>query len=265
MQERATAGGDVELPGVDTHDMTPRERHEFSRYVTEFPSPCASLAVPVAQCVLEKRACPSCVTAAAAIAKAVREGLAREQVESLYKERFDETLAKHIPVDGSPSRGPEAALVTIVEFADFECPFCQRIAPLLDEVWEKRKTELRVVYKFMPLPMHPHGELAARAAIAAQAQGKFWEMSHQLFANGQHLESNDIDGYAKAIGLDPARFRDDMQSPATQARIDADRKLADELSVKATPTLFVDGRQYDMKGDLNEWVDGEIAAARPKP
>ena len=70
----------------------------------------------------------------------------------------------------SPSRGPAAAPVTIVEFADFECPFCQRIAPELDELWAKRQTAVRFVYKFVPLPMHPHGESAARAAICSRVQ-----------------------------------------------------------------------------------------------
>ncbi len=87
---------------------------------------------------------------------------------------------------------------------------------------------MRFVYKFMPLTMHPHGESAARAAIAAQAQGKFWEMHDKLFANGEHLEDADILKYAAAIGLDVDRFRADMQSPATKARLDADRKLGDD-------------------------------------
>ena len=187
-----TSQQDVDLPGVDTHDFTPREKHEFSTYVTQFPAPCPAVAVPIAQCVIEKRACPACLPAAQTIAKAVREGMAREQVEGLYKQRFDAASAKTIAVEGSPSRGPDGAPVTVVEFADFECPFCQHIAPELDALWQKRQTAVRFVYKFMPLPMHPHGESAARAAIAAQAQGKFWEMHDKLFANGEHLDDADI-------------------------------------------------------------------------
>jgi len=257
-------GGSVELPGVDTRDFTPRERHEFSRYVKELAAPCPGVAVPVAQCVLEKRDCATCLPAAIAIAKAVREGMAQDQVETLYKQRFDAASMKAIPIDGSPARGPEGATVTLVEFADFECPFCQHIAPELDELWEKKKTKLRFVFKFMPLSMHPRGGPAARAAIAAQAQGKFWEMHHQLFANASRLEDNDLDGYASAIGLDLTRFHADMDSPATKARLDADRKVADELGVKGTPTIFINGRQFDGKADIEDWVDGEIAAKAGK-
>jgi protein-disulfide isomerase len=252
---------DVELPGVDTSGFTPREKHEFSRYVSELSSPCQAVAVPLAQCVLESRDCSACLPAAIVIAKAVRDGLAREQVEGLYRRRFDAAGAKTISLEGSPSRGPAGAPVMLVEFADFECPFCQHIAPDLDALWEKRKTKVLFVYKFMPLAMHTHGEPAARAAIAAQVQGKFWEMHHQLFANGAHLEESDLQAYAKAIGLDLERFRSDMQSGATKARIDADRKLADALGVTGTPTIFINGRQYDGKLDIDEWVDGEIATA----
>jgi thiol-disulfide isomerase/thioredoxin len=254
---------DVDLPGVDTHDFTPREKHEFSQYVSEFLSPCSTVAVPIAACVIEKRACAACLPAALAIAKAVRDGMTREQVRSLYKERFDATSARSIPLDGSPSRGPDGARVVIVEFADFECPFCQKIAPELDHMWEARKDKVRFVYKFLPLAMHPHGEIAARAAIAAQMQGKFWEMHRKLFASGQRLEESDLDAHARALGLDMARFRADMEGASANARIEADRKLAEALGVKGTPSLFIDGREYDSKVDIDDWVDGEIVAAAP--
>jgi len=253
---------DLELPGVDTSQFTPRERHEFSQFVRELPAPCKDVAVPVAQCVLERRACAACLPAAQAIAKAVREGMSGGQVEDLYKQRFDASTSKAIPLAGSPWRGPEDARVVVVEFADFECPFCQKIAPELEAIWEKRRDKVRFVYKYMPLPMHPHGEISARAAIAAQMQGKFWEMEKLLFANGQHLEQPDLEKYAASVGLDLERFRTDMQSPETKARIDADRKLGDDLHVKGTPTIFIDGREYDSKVDMGDWLDQEIAARR---
>jgi predicted DsbA family dithiol-disulfide isomerase len=253
--------GEMEIRGVDTQEFTPRERHELSGYVTEFTSPCPSVAVPIAQCLSENRPCPACLPAAQAIAKAVRDGMTHEQVEHLYKERFDVASVRTIPLEGSPSRGPEAAPVVVVEFADFECPYCQKIAPELDSLWSARKDAVRFVYKFLPLTMHPHGEIAARAAVAAQLQGKFWEMHHQLFANGQRLEERDIEGYAEAIGLDIERFRADMGGDLAKTRIAQDRNLADALGVKGTPALFIDGREYDSKVDIATWLDGEIAAS----
>jgi protein-disulfide isomerase len=254
-------GQDVELPGVDTREFTARERHEFSQYVTQLPSPCKEVAVPVAQCVREQRACPACSLAAQWVARSVRDGLSHEQVAEAYRLRFDPAGAQIIPVDGSPARGPEDAPVTLVEFADFECPFCQKVAPELDKIWEARKDKVRFVYKFMPIAMHPHGESSARAAAAALLQGKFWELHHALFANGQHLEPVDVDGYARTAGLDLDRFHADLTSPAVNGRLAADKKLADELGVKGTPTVFIDGREYDpSKGDLADWLDQEIAA-----
>jgi protein-disulfide isomerase len=258
------ANGDVAVVGVDTSEFTPREKREFAHYATELGAPCPNVALSVARCVNEKAACPTCFDAAQMIAKAVREGMAAEQIEGLYKDRFDPASAKVIPVDGSPSRGPESAPVTLVEFADFECPFCQKVAPELDALWEKRKDSLRFVYKFMPLSMHPHGEISARAAIAASDQGKFWEMHHKLFEAAGRLDQTDLEEYAKAIGLDLPRFRIDMQSAATTARIQQDHALADTLGVKGTPTLYVDGREYDPKVDLEAWLDEEIAARTAK-
>ena len=263
-EANSKASTDVDVPGVDTHDFTPRERREFSEYVTELPSPCSSVAVPIGQCVIERRPCATCALASRAIAKAVRDGMTREQIRGMYKARFDPASARTIPLEGSPSRGAEDAPVVVVEFADFECPFCQKLAPELDRLWEERKDKVRFVYKFLPLAMHAHGEVAARAAIAAQMQGKFWEMHRILFASGQHLEENDLTGYARGIGLDLERFRADMAGAHATERIEADRKLAETLGVKGTPTLFIDGREYDSKADIGEWVDEEIAALAKK-
>jgi protein-disulfide isomerase len=258
----ATASStDVELPGVDLRDFTPREKHEFSQYVRELASPCPAVAVPLGQCLLERRDCAGCLPAARAIAKAVHEGMAREQVEGVYRERFDPATVKTIAIAESPTRGPSTPLVTVVEFADFECPFCQQMAPLLDALWEKRKSTVQFIFKFMPLAMHPHGELSARAAIAAYDQGKFWEMNRRLFSAGTRLDERDLDAYASDLNLDMDRFHSDMRSDATNTRLATDRKLADELGVKGTPTLFINGREYDTKLDLEDWIDGEIAAA----
>jgi len=256
---------DLDVPGVDTREFTPREKHEFSRYVESLPSPCPAIAVPIAQCISERRECSACLPAATAIAKAVREGMAREQVEGLYRARFDAASVKIIPIDASPMRGPSRPHVTVVEFADFECPFCQQMAPLLDALSEKRKTTVSFVFKFMPLAMHPHGEIAARAAIAADRQGKFWEMNRRLFAAGTRLDEKDLDSYASELNLDMDRFHSDMRSEATGQRLAKDRKLADELGVKGTPTLFINGREYETKLDLEEWIDSEIAATAKSP
>jgi protein-disulfide isomerase len=153
--------------------------------------------------------------------------------------------------------------VTLVEFADFECPFCGVMAPRLEKLAAERAKDLRVVFKYMPLPAHPHGEIAARAAFAASQQGKFWEMNKKLFENQKHLETADLEGYAKDLKLDLNKFRTDMNSPAATERLERDRKLADAVGVKGTPTIFINGRNVDLSQDLNEWINFELNSTSP--
>lgn len=255
---KEAATRDVTLVGVDTGALTPREKSEWSGYVSEFLAPCADTPVPIAQCVRENRACSKCLPAAKYILKGVRDGQSREQIETSFKNRFDAKRVRDVPIDGSPSKGPESAPVVVVEFADFECPFCASIAPVFEKAWEERKEKVRFVFKFMPLPGHPHGEISARAGIAAGLQGKFWEMNKKMFGNRDHLEESDLQSYAKDLGLDLAKFRADMNSQAATDRLAQDRKLADSLGVKGTPTVYVNGREFDVRQDLGDWINLEL-------
>jgi protein-disulfide isomerase len=256
-------GPEMSLQGVDTSQLTPRERREWSRSVTRLLAPCPEVPVSIAQCVQEKRACRKCVAAAKFVAKAVRDGLPEAEVERRYRLRFDPSNVKPVAFDESPSKGPESAPVTIVEFADFECPFCGKMFEKLREVYRQNPGQVRIVYKFYPLPMHPHAEIAARAGFAAMKQGKFWEMHDKMFQNQKHLEQSDLEAYAREIGLDPAKFRQDFDSPQADERIARDRKLGDTLGVAATPTLYVNGHEFDLKQDIQDWVAQELSASAP--
>jgi protein-disulfide isomerase len=253
-----TTSADVTLEGVDTSMLTPREKKEWSTYVSEMLAPCSDTPVPIAQCVKEKRACNKCVPAAKYILRSVRDGEAREQVEQSFKNRFDPARIKSVSVDDSPSRGPENAPITMIEFADFECPHCGLMAPRLDKAVDEHPNDVRFVYKFMPLKGHQHAEPAARAAIAAMKQGKFWQMHHALYANQQHLEQADLDSYAKDLGLNIDRLHADMQSKETTDKLDRDRKQADALEVKGTPTIYINGREYDPQQELSDWFALEL-------
>lgn len=258
---------DVNLSGVDTSTLTVREKREWSGYVSELLAPCSDTPVSIAQCVQEKRACNKCLPAAKLIMRGVRDGYAKEQIESSYHNRFDADHVKNVPIDDSPTRGSTAAPVVIVEFADFTCPHCQALAPSLDKFVDDHKNDLLFSYKFFPLngPGHERSEAAARAAWAAKLQGKFWEMHHKLFTNPEHLEQGDLEGYAKDLGLDLAKFRADMQSQPTTDKIAADKKLGESLNVMGTPTLFIDGREYDKSQSLEDWVDLELQLKGAQP
>jgi protein-disulfide isomerase len=251
---------EVTLPGIDTSAMTPRERREFSSLVSDLLAPCANVPVSIAQCVLEKRACAGCMMAAKSIAHAVREGATDEQIQVAFKSRFDPAGMKVLPLAGSPSKGPDGAKVTIVEFADFECPHCRAAMPMVDAVLAAHPDKVRLVYKFVALPLHVRAEPAARAAWAAGQQGKFWEMEHLLFERQDHLEQGDLERYAHILKLDLAKWKVDMESPAAKDRLAQDRKLFEELKLEGTPSLFVDGRELDLGADeiLEERVATEL-------
>ncbi len=192
------------------------------------------------------------------VLRGVRDGMSQEQIEKSYHNRFDADRVKNVTIDGSPSKGPESAPITLVEFADFECPFCAMEAPVLEKAWQGHQTSVRFVYKYFVISAHPHGESAARAAIAAGNQGKFWEMHDMLFANRDHLEGADVDAYAKSLGLDVAKLHADMQSQATTDRIAQDKKLGESLGVQGTPTIFLNGREYDPHQDIDDWMSLEL-------
>ncbi len=250
---------DVNLGEVDTSTLTPREKRDWSGYVSELLAPCSDTPVSLAQCVQEKRACSRCLPAAKMILRAVRDGYAKEQVEHAFHNRFDADRVRNVPIDDSPARGSSSAPIVLVEFADFTCPHCQALAPSLDKFVDDRK-EIRFVYKFYPLigQGHERADPAARAAWAANIQGKFWEMHQKLFENPDNLEQGDFERYAKDLGLDVAKFRADMQAQGTTDKIATDRKLGDALDIHGTPTLFIDGREYDKSQSLDDWVDLEL-------
>jgi protein-disulfide isomerase len=252
---------EVELPGVDTSALTPRERREWSAYVSETIAPCADTPVPLAQCVKEKRTCAKCLPAAKFLVTQVREGRTREQAMETYKARFDNDKVKSIDVDGSPVHGPASAPITIVEWADFECPHCRAVMPILDQTVEKFPGKVRLIFKNYPLSIHSHAEPAARAAIAAGVQGKFWEMHHKLF-KATALETPDIERYAKDLGLGVDKLKSDMAAEATTSRIEKDKKSAEAVGFAGTPLIFINGREFhgsgDFVADLEEWIRLEL-------
>src|SRR5262249_40175750 len=182
-----------------------REKNEWWRLVSQLYAPCSDQAVSIAQCVKESRACRSCVPAARLIANKVREGATAEEAEAAYAVRFGPNVKQIDPAD-SPSRGPLNAPITVVVWSDFECPHCKLAMPILDTIVEKFSPNVRLVHKFYPLHQHQRAEPAARAAIAAKNQGKYWEMEHTLFEHQSELNPADFDKYARDLKLDAARF-----------------------------------------------------------
>ena len=250
-------GPQITLEGIDTSALTVREKREWSSYVSKYQAPCPGMGT-VAECVQTKKACDSCMPAAKFLLGLVRDGRTEEQVDASFKNRFDPSTVKQVAIDESPFKGPEDAAVTVIEFADFQCPHCGLMAPVVKKAWAERKANVKVVFKFLPLPMHPQAEPAAKAAIAAWRQGKFWDMHDKLFANQMKLDPSDLDRYAKEVGIDLVKFHADMESTTTKDRIERDKKLSDQLEVGGTPTFYINGRNFDVQQDLGAWLDTEL-------
>jgi protein-disulfide isomerase len=147
-----------------------------------------------------------------------------------------------VPVADSPVRGPDDAPVTAVELADFQCPYCGRVVPTLEQVDAERPAQVRWVFKHLPAPYHPRAMPAAIAAECAHEQGYFWEMYRALYAHQDALSDADLAAYAADIGLDLASYQACLGSDPPRARIDADLAEADRAKVNATPTFFFNGQ-----------------------
>jgi len=168
-----------------------------------------------------------------------------DYIDQLRKEANVQILLEEPKVDvkaEGPSKGPADAPVTIVEFSDFECPYCSRAAQTVDKIVENNAGKVRLVFRSYPLPFHKNAKKASEAALCANEQGKFWQMHDALFANQQKLEIADLKATAKTLGLDSAAFDACLDSGKFAAQIDADLKAGEKAGVEGTPAFFINGR-----------------------
>ena len=158
--------------------------------------------------------------------------------------------------------GPPTARVTLVEYADFECPSCAGVQGMLEEVRRAFGPNLRFVFRHFPLRnTHPHALAAAKAAEAADAQGKFWAMYRRLFEHQAHLTDDDLLRHARKLGLDLERFQRDMASRTAEVRIREDLAGGARSGVTGTPTFFIDGERYAGRHDRSALIDALARAA----
>lgn len=182
------------------------------------------------------------------------------------KQPLSPELTSKIAKGPVPSLGPENAAVQIVEFSDFECPFCSRAADVVHQIREKYGDKVRIVFRQFPLEMHPNAQIAAQASLAANEQGKFWNFHDTLFKNQRALDRNALDGHAKQSGLDLAMFKKSLDDKKFEAQVKADMKLGEEVSVQGTPSMFINGKRVENPTDLatvTGIIDGLLGGAPP--
>jgi protein-disulfide isomerase len=172
-------------------------------------------------------------------------------------------LAVQVSEERDHVRGPFASPVTLVEYGDYECPFCGQAYYLVKDLGQRVGNLMRFVFRNFPLTtVHPHAERAAEAAEAAGAQGKFWEMHDLLFENQQSLEDQDLMKYAAKVGLDIPRFVREMREGRYLNRIREDFLSGARSGVNGTPTFFINGLRYDGPRDLDTLMAAIENAAR---
>ena len=159
-------------------------------------------------------------------------------------------LRNAIADDTAPSFGPADAKVTVVEFSDFECPYCSKAADVMTQLKDKYGQRVRFVFRQFPLSFHANARGAAEAALAAHAQGKFWQYHDRLFKNQSALDRASLENHAKEAGINLAQFKKSLDDKTFASRIDSDMKLGERVAVQGTPTLFVNGERVGNPTDF---------------
>ena len=199
-------------------------------------------------------AAPAVAGAPGAPAKPAPQPRARPNPGDTYK----------VPLGEAFTKGGDEALVTVVEWSDFQCPYCSRVGPTLKQLQDDYGDKVRIAFKHNPLGFHQRALPAAKAAEAAGLQGKFWEMHDKLFANQKELTDENFEAWAKELGLDVAKFKKDMADPKVEAKIKGDQRMGAPIGVTGTPAFFINGRFLSGAQPVENFkklVDEELAKA----
>jgi protein-disulfide isomerase len=172
-------------------------------------------------------------------------------------------LSEEIDPDRDHIRGPEVAPVTLVEYGDYECPYCGRAEPVIRELLDSFGDDVQYVWRHLPLnDVHPNAQTAAEATEAAAAQGAFWQMNDKLLRHQDALTTDDLTRYADEVGLDVERFWDELRRRNYADRVAEDVASADASGVAGTPTFFINGRRHQGAYDIDTLTTAVSRARR---
>jgi protein-disulfide isomerase len=266
------------LPKVDFTGLSAAQKAKVLKLLRDYDCSCGC-SMKVAECRIMDPGCSYSKGISAAIVDAIKQGKTESQALALAKAtKWGQGPPDHsttleppvaIPVTGAPIRGAAAAPVTLVEFSDFQCPFCIAATPQLEAVLKTYPGQVKLIFKEFPLDTHSQAALAAAAALAAHKQGKFWGLYDALFAQRGNLSRQRIVDLAGTVGLDVNRFKADLDSPEIKRAVDRDIADGEKINVDSTPTLFVDGQRFNgpvTLASLRPVIDAELKhpAAQPK-
>jgi protein-disulfide isomerase len=239
----------TDLPGVDWHGISGARKAAALKFIRTEKCTCGCT-MKLAECRMKDPGCSYSRKEVSIAMKDFAEGKSADEVRADIKQAAGtpppvlEDPVK-ISISGDPVKGPENARVTIVEFSDFQCPYCSEAVAQANALVKNFPKDVKLVFKQFPLDFHEQAEFGAEAALAAQAQGKFWEMHDRLYAGFPDLSRKTVMRYAKEIGLDVNRFTADVDAHKFRARIALEEKEGEDAGVGGTPTFFIDGKKYN--------------------
>jgi protein-disulfide isomerase len=262
------AGG---LPGVKVSGLTTAQKAQVLAIARDQSCTCGCT-MKIAPCLSQDRSCLVSRTQATALAREIKAGktpvvAAAVLANATYMGKLQDELANTpvaLKLAGAPARGPESARLTIVEFSDFQCPFCRSGATALTEIAKAFPNDVRLVFKQFPLEFHSEAAFAAEASLAAQAQGKFWEMHDRIFANPRSLTEPNMVAWAKELGMDVPRFSSDLKSHKYQNTVQTETREGLDAGVQGTPTVFLNGRLYRGSVTVDQLKPAVEAALRAR-
>ena len=243
------------LAGVDFSGLTPAAKALALKALRAEDCSCGC-GMKVAECRVKDPNCSysrglaSVTVGAIKAGKTVSAAIAEAKASKFGTRPAPKLLDDPVPIPtlGSPVMGPADARITLVEFSDFQCPYCSKAVAQINATLKAYPNDLRLIFKQYPLDSHPAAAISAAASLAAHQQGKFWPMHDVLFANRSKLSRQSILAWAKDIGLDMKRFTADLDSDATRKAVLRDQADGDKAGVEGTPTVFLNGQRYN--GDL---------------
>jgi len=231
-----------QMPGVNVKDLEPTEVQALATLMREGACPCDPNK-SILQCI-EAKTCPQATGLATFGADQFRDGAGLDQVrEAVVRKYLNDFAVFKFSHDG-PAKGAKNGRIKIVEFADFECPHCALMRPVLNEIIKRHPEHVTVYFKQFPLGHHAYSELAARATLAAHKQGRFWPMHDLLFTNQGKLGPDRINAFAAELGLNTDKFKADLESPAVATQIQRDKQEGIDALLTGTPTIYINGRLY---------------------
>ncbi|MGD1069069.1 MAG: DsbA family protein [Bryobacteraceae bacterium] len=246
---QATWQAETDPPGVDWHGLTGARKQAALRLMRTEACACGC-SMKIAECRVKDPTCAVSRKLAAAVVKDIGDGKGADYIRADLKKVAAEpppVLEDPVAISlaGDPVRGPDKARMTIVEFSDFQCPYCSKAVAETKEILRQFPNDVRLVFKQFPLDDHADAEFGAEAALAAQAQGKFWEMHDLLYAGFPDLSHKRVLGYAQQLHLDIDRFKSEVDSHKYASRIKAEEQAGEAAGVSGTPTFYFNGRRYN--------------------